>query len=96
MRKRTTPLSRRGSMWMSDGALLERVLPQPVDDVDDVLIVGVELSVLPSSTSCSKLRASEMSPFEVSCAFFIDRAGFEELAQEAPDILRVGEDQLDS
>ncbi len=28
------------------GALLERVLPQPVDDVDDVLVVGVEVSVL--------------------------------------------------
>ena len=28
------------------GALLERVLPEPVDDVDDVLVVGVELAVL--------------------------------------------------
>ena len=28
------------------GALLERVLPQPVDDVDDVLVVGVERAVL--------------------------------------------------
>jgi hypothetical protein len=27
------------------GALLEGVLPQPVDDVDDVLVVGVELAV---------------------------------------------------
>ena len=27
-------------------ALLERVLPQPVDDVDDVLVVGVEVAVL--------------------------------------------------
>jgi hypothetical protein len=37
------------------GALLEGVLPQPVDDVDDVAVVGVELAVaLASSTSCSK------------------------------------------
>ena len=28
------------------GALLERVLPEPVDDVDDVLVVGVEVAVL--------------------------------------------------
>ena len=27
------------------GALVEGVLPQPVDDVDDVLVVGVELAV---------------------------------------------------
>ena len=27
------------------GALLEGVLPEPVDDVDDVLVVGVELLV---------------------------------------------------
>jgi hypothetical protein len=26
------------------GALLEGVLPEPVDDVDDVLVVGVELA----------------------------------------------------
>jgi hypothetical protein len=27
------------------GALLEGVLPQPVDDVDDVAVVGIELAV---------------------------------------------------
>ena len=44
-------------------ALVEGVLPQPVDDVDDVLVVGVELLVgLPSSTSCSKLRRSAEAP----------------------------------
>ena len=47
-------------------ALVEGVLPQPVDDVDDVLVVGVELPVaLPSSTSCSKLRAGRESPRRV-------------------------------
>jgi hypothetical protein len=56
-------------------ALLERVLPQPVDDVDDVLVVGVEVPCLPSSTNCSKLRATEKSPFDASCAFFIERRG---------------------
>ena len=42
------------------GALLERVLPQPVDHLHDALVVGVELALtLPSSTSCSKLLAAD-------------------------------------
>ena len=69
------PTSRRGSMWMSRGALVEGVLPQPVDDVDDVLVVGVELPVAcparPAARSCAR---ATMSPRDVSCAFFIERA----------------------
>ena len=38
-------------------ALLERVLPQPVDDVDDVLVVGVELAAAcrarPAARNCA-------------------------------------------
>ena len=38
-------------------ALLERVLQQPVDDVDDVLVVGVELAAAcrarPAARSCA-------------------------------------------
>ena len=46
MRKRTTPdVAPRLDVDVGR-ALLERVLPQPVDDVDDVLVVGVELAVL--------------------------------------------------
>ena len=56
------------------GALIECVLPQPVDDVDDVLVVGVDWRlVLPISTSCSKLPIPlRWSPF--SAAPLIDFA----------------------
>ena len=44
-------------------ALLEGVLPQPVDDVHDVRVVRVELAcALPSSTSCSKFDMPLSSP----------------------------------
>ena len=42
-------------------ALFERVLPEPVDDVDDVPVVRIERSLCPSSTSCSKFVVSERS-----------------------------------
>ena len=56
-------------------ALLERVLPQPVDDVDDVLVVGVELAVLAELDQLLEVaRERDRRPCDVSCAFFIDRA----------------------
>ena len=56
-------------------ALLERVLPQPVDDVDDMLVVGVELAVLAELDQLLEIAArTRCRRFEVSCAFFIDRA----------------------
>ena len=46
-------------------ALLERVLPQPVDDVDDVLVVGVELAVAgrarPAARNCARTRCRRAS-----------------------------------
>jgi hypothetical protein len=30
------------------GALVESVLPEPVDDVDDVLVIGIELAIGPA------------------------------------------------
>jgi hypothetical protein len=55
------------------GTLLERVLPEPVDDVDDVAVVASSFPCC-RATSCSKSRASDTAPFEASCAFFIERA----------------------
>ena len=56
-------------------ALLERVLPQPVDDVDDVLVVGVEMAVLAELDELLEVAGErEVAACELSCAFFIDRA----------------------
>ena len=57
MRKRTMPdVAARLHVDVAR-ALVEGVLPQPVDEVDDVVVVGVERAcrALPISTSCSKL-----------------------------------------
>ena len=70
------------------GALLERVLPQPVDDVDDVAVVGVELArACPSSTSCSKLRASDTCALRRLLRLLHRAREVVELAQVAPDVL---------
>ena len=29
------------------GSLIESILPEPVDDVDDMLVVGIELAITP-------------------------------------------------
>ena len=45
------------------GALVKRILPQPVDHLHHALVVGIELAIAdwPSSTSCSKLALAEAS-----------------------------------
>jgi len=42
------------------GALVERILKQPVDDVDHMRVVGLDLAA--SSTNCSKLDTSGAAP----------------------------------
>ena len=55
-------------------ALLERVLPQPVDDVDDVAVVGVELALLAERDELLEIAGERHRARRPSCAFFIERA----------------------
>jgi hypothetical protein len=75
------------------GALLERVLPQPVDDVDDVRVVGVEVAV-----AAELDQLLEVAQREVALGRLPARASstgeVEELAHVPPDVLRVAEDEL--
>ena len=76
------------------GALLERVLPEPVDDVDDVAVVGVELALLAERDELLEV-AGERHRALRGLLRLLHRAGeVVELAQVAPDVLRIGEDEL--
>jgi hypothetical protein len=74
MRKRTSPTSRRGSMWMSDARCSNAYCHSQSVMWTTWLSFASRLPRLPSSTSCSKFRASEIWPGCVSDAFFIERA----------------------
>ena len=75
------------------GALLERVLPQPVHDVDDVLVVGVEVAMRPELDELLEVADGERTLALLVRA--LHRAcEVEELADVAPDLDRIGEDEL--
>ncbi len=74
MRKRTMPASRRGSMWMSEARCSNAYCQSQSTMWTTWLSLASSFPCWPSATSCSKSRASDTSPFEVSCAFFIERA----------------------
>ncbi len=76
-------------------ALLERVLPQPVDDVDDVAVVGVEIAALAQFDQLLEI-ARERQLTGRDLLRLLHRPGeVVELAEVAPDVLRIGEDLLD-
>ena len=77
-------------------ALLEGVLPQPVDDVDDVLVVGVEIAAVAELDQLLEIaRQRDLAPRRLLRLFHRPGEG-EELADVAADVLRIGEDELDS
>ncbi|CAH0276804.1 hypothetical protein SRABI70_03644 [Pseudomonas sp. Bi70] len=77
------------------GALLERVLEQPVDDVHHVGIVGIRLLVLGAKVE-QLLEVADVADLGVAIGGAADRAGQAvELHGEALDIRRVGHHALD-
>ncbi len=78
------------------GALIERVLPEPVDDVDDVLVVGIELAVAGAHFDQLLEIVAQRGVGGALVARALDRLGQrEELRGVLLDIERVGDHQLD-
>ena len=75
--------------------LVECVLPEPVDDVDDVLIVRVEMSVTAQLDQLLEVAGEREFAARVLLRLFHRAREIEEFADVAPDVGRVGEDQLD-
>jgi len=76
------------------GALVERVLPQPVDDMDDVLIVGIDLLVELAEFDQLLEIVAQRQILAVRLACALDRFGqAEELADVLGDVERVGDHQ---
>ncbi|MNS27337.1 hypothetical protein D3C72_592830 [compost metagenome] len=77
------------------GALLEGVLEQPVDDVDDVRIVGIRLLIAGAEVE-QLFEVAEVTALLIGIAGAADRFGqAEELDAEALDIRRVGHHPFD-
>ncbi len=78
------------------GPLLEGVLPEPVDDADDVLVVGVELAVGPAQLhELLEIRQARRR-LVPRLHRLLHRAGeVVELHQVAVDVERVGDDAAD-
>ena len=77
------------------GALLEGVLEQPVDDVDDVRVVGVRLLIAGAEVE-QLFEIAEVAALRVGIAGAADRFGqAEELDAEALDVHRVGHHPFD-
>ena len=76
-------------------ALLERVLPQPVDDVDDVLVVGVELLVALAELDQLLEVVAQREVLAARLVRALDRLGeAEELRGVLRDVERIGDHQL--
>jgi hypothetical protein len=72
-------------------ALFERVLPEPIDDIDDVLVVGVELAIGPAEFD-ELLERRQVAALAAELGGLLDRAReIVELDQIARDIDRIGE-----
>jgi hypothetical protein len=74
--------------------LLEGVLPEPIDDVDDVAVVGVELPLLPERHQLLEVARQRHRALRGLLRLLHRARKVVELAQEAPDILRIGEGEL--
>ena len=67
-------------------ALLERVLPQPVDDVDDVLVVGVEMAVPAELDQLLEIVGEREVAARALLRLLHRPREIEELADVAPDV----------
>ncbi len=77
-------------------ALLERVLPEPVDDMDDVLVVGVEVAAIAQLDQLLEVaRQRDLAARGLLRLFHRPRER-EEFPHVAPDVLRIREYQLDA
>ena len=94
MRKRTTPHVAARLDVNVRRPLLERVLPQPVDDVDDVAVVGIEGAFAAELDQLLEASRERDLPFRGLLRLFHRPGERVELAQEAPDVVRIGEDEL--
>ncbi len=99
MRKRMRPMSRRGSRWMSRSALFVGVLQQPIDDMHDVLVVGVDIAGAAQLYQLFETRQpgigiAATADIAVGAAY---RAGdAEELHRVAVQVQRIGQHHLDA
>src|SRR5437762_7781216 len=76
-------------------ALFEGVLPQPIDDAHDMLIVGIKMSMLAQLDQLFEIACEiEVALRRVLRALHRARQVVE-LAQIALDVLRIAEDELD-
>ena len=56
------------------GALLEGVLPQPIDDIDDVLVIGVKLAIAAAEVDQLLERRQPAGVAAAFAAVFTERA----------------------
>ncbi len=77
-------------------ALLERVLPQPVDDVDDVLVVRVEMAVPAELDQLLEVARQREVAVRILLRALHRAREIEELADVAPDVGRIREARAES
>jgi hypothetical protein len=81
---------------MSEARCSKRVLPQPVDDIDDVLVVGVDLLVDLAQFDQLLEVVAQRQVVAVRFVGFLDRLGqAEELRDVLRDVERIGDHAAD-
>src|SRR5206468_2286822 len=75
--------------------LLEGVLPEPIDDMDYVLIVRIEVAAIAQLDQLFEVARQRNVAVRGLLRLFHRPSEREEFADVATDVLRVGEDEID-